>query len=133
MWTWLLVSAVCLATQAPDAKADEAAYSRAIEKRAADVLDELKLEDRAAADRVRGAIVDQYRGLRALHDARDAKVREIQADGGVEEAARAGRIEAERPRPRRRPSRSTGDSSPRSAEGSGPGPGRGGEGQDDLS
>jgi hypothetical protein len=91
-----LVTAFCLAPQDPAAKGDDAAYARALEKRASDVLDELKLEDPAVVGRVRSTIIEQYRGLRTLHDARDAKVREIQADEGVEKVARAGRIEAER-------------------------------------
>jgi hypothetical protein len=102
MLTWLLASVVCLAPQAPGAEADEAdeadeaAYARAIGKRADDVLVELRLGDRAVADRVRRAIIDEYRGLRALHDARDEKVRQIQAESSIEEAARAGRIGDER-------------------------------------
>ena len=113
MLTWLLVSAACLAFQAPAAEADEAAYTRALEKRAADVLDELRLDDRAVADRVRGAIIDQYRGLRGLHDARDAKVRrdpgrgrpregrEGRPDRGRAGLDRGGGVVAERPLPRR--------------------------------
>lgn len=93
MLTWLLASVACLAFQAPETKADDASYTRAIEKRAADVLDELQLDDPAAADRVRTAIVGQYRGLHVLHNARDARVREIEARGGVE---KAGRVRAER-------------------------------------
>ena len=96
MWPLFLVSTVCLVCQAPDAKADELAYTRTLEKRASEVLDDLRLDDRAIADRVRGTVIEQYRGLRTLHEARDAKVREIQADGGIEKAAKAGRIEAER-------------------------------------
>jgi hypothetical protein len=85
MWPLFFVSAACLVSQAsppgrPDApsaaKADELAYTRTLEKRASEVLDELRLGDPAIAARVRTIVIDQYRGLRALHDARDAKVRE---------------------------------------------------------
>ncbi len=96
MWPLFLVSAVCLVCQAPDAKADELAYSRMLEKRASEVLNELRLDDGAIADRVRAIIIDQYRSLRTLHDSRDAKVREIQSDRGIEKAAKTDRIEAER-------------------------------------
>jgi Protein of unknown function (DUF3826) len=95
MWPLLLISAACLVPQSPAAKADDLAYTRTLEKRASDVLDELRLDDRAIAERARGIIVDQFRGLRTLHDARDAKVREIQADKGLESAAKAARIESE--------------------------------------
>ena len=97
MLTWYLVSIVCLVPQAAGtAKADELAYTKTLEKRADDVLDELKLDDREVAGRVRAAIIDQYRDLRTLHDAGDAKVREIESLADLDKAAKGGRIEAER-------------------------------------
>src|SRR4051794_39494041 len=66
-------------SDAPAAAADEdAAYARALEKRAGDVLGVLGLDDPAKAARVREAVIDQYRGLRRLHDARDANIKALQ-------------------------------------------------------
>lgn len=101
MWRFLLITATCIsiqpaATTAQDApvapKEDEAAYARTLEKRVADILAELKLDDPAVAGRVRDKIVAQYKGLRALHDARDAKLRAIEP----KDPGKSGRIEAER-------------------------------------
>ncbi len=96
MLTWWLATAARVAAQAPVGKADEAAYTRTIEKRADDVLGELRLNELAIAGRVRGIVIDQYRGLRSLHDARDAKVAQILADGTLEGPTKVARIEAER-------------------------------------
>lgn len=74
----------------------EASYARALEKRAKDVLDVLKLDDPAKADRVREAVIAQYRSLRALHDARDARIKSLRDRQGLDRADRDGQIKAER-------------------------------------
>jgi Spy/CpxP family protein refolding chaperone len=87
--TWsFIVLLSCLCTMAPAAPAGEAPapadveaqYTKDLNKRADDALAELKLDDAAKADRVRELIIAQYRVLRAQHDARDAKLKDIPKD-----------------------------------------------------
>jgi hypothetical protein len=85
-------------TPAPDAAEAEAAYDRALQKRAGDVLDVLKLEDPARAARVREAVISQYRGLRRLHDARDAQIKTYRDRPNSDQAELDGRIRVERER-----------------------------------
>jgi hypothetical protein len=70
----------------PVATDEDAVYARVLEKRASDVLGVLGLDDPAKAARVREAVINQYRGLRSLHDARDANIKALQGrpnpDGG---------------------------------------------------
>jgi len=76
---WL--TAVLLALLATHAGAqttnpDDAAYTADITKRADEVIKFIGIEgDAAKADHVRATLVNQYRSLRALHDARDAKLK----------------------------------------------------------
>jgi hypothetical protein len=96
----MFCSIACLAASAavPASAADtaaEAEYTRALEKRAGDVLDVLKLDDEAKAARVRAVIIDEYRGLRKVHDARDAG---IKAASELAPPDRDARIKAERDR-----------------------------------
>ncbi len=74
------------------------AYTRVLEKRAADILDALKLDDQARAARVREIVIAQYRGLRKLHDARDAAIQATRDRRDREPAAKSRSIEAERAR-----------------------------------
>jgi hypothetical protein len=99
------VSAAWLSFQAPAtggsdtpaaAKADDLAYSKTLEKRASEILEELQIKDPAIAGRVREVIIRQYRGLRDLHEARDAKIKGIQGAPDIAKDRKAGRIEAER-------------------------------------
>jgi hypothetical protein len=88
-----------LAGDAPAAKADtEEAYTRALETRAADILDGLGLDDPAKAVRVRETIINQYRTLRTLQDTRDAAIRALNARTDLDKAGLAERINAERAR-----------------------------------
>jgi hypothetical protein len=111
MRTAFFVSVVCLAAPSatptfgangPNAPAaasdDDSAYTKVLEKRAADVLDVLGLDDPAKAARVREAVVNQYRGLRKLHDARDAAIQAFKGRSDQDKSELAGRIEAERAR-----------------------------------
>jgi Protein of unknown function (DUF3826) len=54
----------------------EAAYTQEITKRADKILAPLEISDNAAKMRVRDLIVQQYKYLRKIHDARDAKMDE---------------------------------------------------------
>ena len=55
---------------------EEAAYTRTITERADKIVAPLGLDDTAKSTRVRDLIVNEYRGLREIHDARDAKLAE---------------------------------------------------------
>jgi hypothetical protein len=105
MRTTILASVACLSVAAalparaadgPESDAAEVAYTQALEKRAADVLDVLKLDDPAKADRVREVIIAQYRGLRALHDARDARIKALRGRKDLAKADLDARIKTER-------------------------------------
>jgi hypothetical protein len=102
----LLATAIALASlglaaadepAAADADTD-AAYTRVLEKRADDVLAVLKLDDPARAARVREAVIEQYRGLRRLHDARDARIKSLRDRPGAESAEVEGLVRADRER-----------------------------------
>jgi hypothetical protein len=67
---------------APAAAPADAAYEQAIGKRADDVLKDLALTDEVKAGKVRGVVLDQYRALKAWHDAHDAEVKSLRAGGG---------------------------------------------------
>jgi hypothetical protein len=102
----LFSSVACLALalpnfagDAPAAKADtDEAYTRVLETRAADILDVLGIDDPAKAARVRETIINQYRTLRTLQDARDAAIGALKARTDLEKAGLAERIDAERAR-----------------------------------
>jgi len=86
------------ATKAEEA---EAAYTRAIEKRTADILKVLDLSDPAKSARVHNIIMAQYRALRAWHDANDTKLKELDRmaggtdkDGAKQAQDQMGRIQA---------------------------------------
>jgi hypothetical protein len=67
-------------TVVPAATDAEAQYTRDLNKRGDDTLAALKLDDTAKAERVKQLVMNQYRSLRTLHDARDAKLKEIGKD-----------------------------------------------------
>jgi hypothetical protein len=112
MRTALFVTIACLAAPAsfpsfgadgadtPSATTadDDPAYTKVLEKRAADVLDVLGLDDPAKAARVREAVINQYRCLRKLHDARDSAIGALKDRRDQDKSDLAGRIEAERAR-----------------------------------
>jgi Spy/CpxP family protein refolding chaperone len=63
----------------------EANYSRTISDRAEKILTPLGLQDSAKSNRVHRIIVQQYRGLRQTHDARDAKIKAAKQPGASKE------------------------------------------------
>jgi hypothetical protein len=74
-------------TTAPAAQsAEEAAYTRAINDRAAKHVAALNLTDTAKATKVQDMVAAQYRNLRNLHDARDAKIKALPAGAPKEQA-----------------------------------------------
>jgi hypothetical protein len=79
---FLFVCAAIGWTQTAIAQDDEAAYTRAITERADKIVAPLALEDAAKRDRVRDVVVQQYRELRDIHAARDAKLAQAQGQPG---------------------------------------------------
>ena len=67
----------------------EAEYTKAIEKRADDVLAALALDDAAKAGRVRKALLAHYRALRDWHDANDPELKKLKAAAGDRSATQA--------------------------------------------
>jgi len=74
---WAVVSTGARAQDAAASTADEeAAYTRVITERAERIVAQLGINDADKARRVRDLIAGQYRGLREIHDGRDAKLAE---------------------------------------------------------
>jgi hypothetical protein len=73
----LLVMAESSAPVAAATPEEEAAYTKTITERADKIVAPLGLDDAAKATRVRDLIVNQYRGLNAIHAALDAKLAEV--------------------------------------------------------
>lgn len=67
---------------------EDAAYTKTITDRADKIVAPLGIDDAAKATRVRDLIVNQYRGLNAIHAALDAKIAEVKgpSDPAVAEA-----------------------------------------------
>ena len=73
-----------IAADGPDAQtAADRSYTQALEKRAADILDVLGLDDPAKAARVRETVINQYRGLRKLQDTRDGAIKALKDQPGL--------------------------------------------------
>ena len=89
-WKVLLVAAVGIAATSTAIGADnEAAYTQAIRERAAKIVAQLVLDDPEQLARVTDLVAGQYRNLRSIHDARDAKIADARrpaADRAVAEA-----------------------------------------------
>jgi Protein of unknown function (DUF3826) len=76
-----LITAEVPSAAAAPADDDEAAYTRAITERSDKIVAPLGIEDAAKSARVRDLIVAQYRSLREIHAARDAKIAEARSPG----------------------------------------------------
>ncbi|HEV2293082.1 MAG TPA: DUF3826 domain-containing protein [Tepidisphaeraceae bacterium] len=89
-WSLIVLSCLCgaafaaptddVAAPAVTASDQEAAYEADLNQRAGKIITALKLDDAAKADRVREILVAQYRALRGLHEARDAKLKDVPKD-----------------------------------------------------
>ena len=66
--------------QAKPAQEAEAAYTRTIEKRVADILAVLDLNDPARSAKAHDLLIAQYRALRDWHDANDARLKQASPD-----------------------------------------------------
>ncbi len=72
----------------------EAAYVEAIEKRTADILTALKIEDAAKAKKVTDIILAQYRVLRTRDDSIETMIKLMEVEEAAGEHLRAGFVQA---------------------------------------
>src|SRR5258708_10768922 len=72
------------AVQVQSTNDTEAAYTKAIEKRVADILALLELKDAAKTAKVHDALIAQYRALRDWHDVTDQKLKGTTPDAAKE-------------------------------------------------
>src|ERR1041384_2787137 len=95
-WPMMLVGLVLMAAPAAVFAKDtntvneaEAAYARSLAQRVGKIVSALGVEDSAKSNRVHGLIVQQYRDLSKIHEARDAKIKsaKLQASGSKEAVA----------------------------------------------
>jgi hypothetical protein len=71
------------ATAGSQAKSDEeAAYTKVVNERADKIVRTLEIDDESVAARVQKLIVDFYRGLREIHDTRDARLAQAKDSPG---------------------------------------------------
>lgn len=82
---FLSMSALAFAQEANTAAAQDN-YTRVITKRSEKIVSALSLTDSAKFKRVVNIIADQYRTLGTIHDARNAKAKEIKAQAGADKA-----------------------------------------------
>jgi hypothetical protein len=68
------------AQEAAAAESANAAYTRVITERTQKIVDPLGIDDSAKAIRVRDIIVNQYRSLSQIHDARDKAIKVTRAE-----------------------------------------------------
>lgn len=93
------IAIVAVACQPDQQKADaqEEEYTRVLTERVDKIVAPLAITDPAKARRVQDIIVQQYRGLRGIHDARDAEIKDLQGqtDDKIVLDARVGIIREE--------------------------------------
>ncbi len=99
---WLTAAAGLLAQDAQSSAAQEAAYTRTITQRADKIVATLGLNDLDKVARVRDVIVQQYRDLSRIHDARDAQVKAANERSGADKAAVAAEVQSIQERARTR-------------------------------
>lgn len=86
-----VISASAQYSTPPATAADiEQAYTTAIEKRTADILNALALPDPAKSDKVHDVIIAQYRALKARDEAIDTKLKAAGKEAGDTNVYRAG-------------------------------------------
>jgi len=83
------------ALPAADAALPDDAYGRVVSGRAAKIVATLGIDDPARADRVRDVIASQYRNLRDIQAARDARLAEADASSAPDREAAAARVRAD--------------------------------------
>ncbi len=89
----LMLGAMQLSAQTTDA--DKAAqYTKTITDRSDKIVAKLGITDSAKYKRVRAVIVDQYRAINDVHDARNAAVKAAKEQAGDDKAAAAAKTKA---------------------------------------
>jgi hypothetical protein len=78
--TALLLALLATYAGAQATKPARPSYTADITRRADEIVQSLGIDDTAKAARVRATLVDQYRGLRDLHDTRDATLKNTTDD-----------------------------------------------------
>jgi Spy/CpxP family protein refolding chaperone len=77
----LFLPALSFAQTTP-AATEQDNYTQVITKRSEKIVDALNITDSAKFKRVEAIIIDQYRTLSTIHDARNAKAKDIKAQAG---------------------------------------------------
>jgi len=77
----LVLPRVASAAENPPAPED-AAYTEMLNRRADKIVAALSLTDTDKAQRVKQLLIEQYRSLKPVHDARDAKLRQLREQAG---------------------------------------------------
>lgn len=72
----------------------EANYARTISQRAEKMVSPLEIQDSAKSNRVHALIVQQYRDLRKIHDARDEKIKAMKSQTNASKDAVAAAIKS---------------------------------------
>ena len=99
---FLTLGALCVpvpwleAQPAATAEDPQAAYRKVTQERAAKIVATLDIADTNRADRVRDVIAQQYQDLSRLHEARDARIAEIEKQSGEDKAAAEAAVQAAR-------------------------------------
>src|SRR5262245_52833092 len=88
----MLAQAFAQSTNSPSES--ELAYTRTLAQRAEKIVTPLGLSDSAKSNRVHGIIVQQYRDLREIHDARDAKIKTAKSQAAANKEAAAAATKA---------------------------------------
>ena len=84
-----------IVSRAQNADADKAAqYTKVITGRADKIVAKLGITDSAKYKRVLAIIVDQYRGINDIHDARNAQAKVIKEQAGDDKASATAKIKA---------------------------------------
>ncbi|WP_428938729.1 DUF3826 domain-containing protein [Fontivita pretiosa] len=77
----LVMPWVASAAQTPPA-GEDAAYTEMLNKRAEKIVAALSLADADKAQQIKQLLIEQYRSLKQVHDARDAKLRQLKEQAG---------------------------------------------------
>lgn len=84
-----MTSSWAQATNSAAAESKDAAHSRVLNERATKIVLALGITDNAKFEKVRGILVQQYRDLSAIHEVRDAQIKQAKEKAGADKAASA--------------------------------------------
>ena len=94
--TLLALAAIAQDSQKPEPAANEVAYTRVLNERAMKIVAKLDIVDAGKSNRVHGIIVQQYRDLAKIHEARDAQIKLAKEQAGSDKPAANAAIETAR-------------------------------------